>query len=344
MSVRRLLAILAMLSPLAAAPLLARPLEVTISPVPAVWTERVQVTVAGLSATACGPGAVSIDDPVVNVYTGNIEVDLREPCNSAGPPVAAPFALTTSVYLEPGSYSLRVVDWALGGSSEPSSFTVYEPPIGMAVELPARSTTTAPGALTLHLMAAYTPPQPQAQVDGNVVSVTVAAVDPPSYPQRPFRHVVLSVPLPELAAGTYDVRVFFGGAAARAVLSVWNAAGCVPDAATLCLAAGRFRVTGTWRTHDGTSGVIRARVPPEAGDRSALLWFFAAGNPELTLKLIDACSLNGRWWLFLASGSNVEYQVRVEDTRTGETRLYMHPEGSLPPLVSDVDAFGGCEP
>jgi hypothetical protein len=212
----------------------------------------------------------------------------------------------------------------------------------MPVELPSRSTTAAPGALTLHLLAASTPPQPQALVEGNVVSVTVAAVD--LLPHSQLKHVVLSVPLPQLAAGTYDVRVFFGGAAARATLPVWNAAGCVPDAATLCLAGGRFRVTGTWRTHDGTSGVIRARMVPGAGDLSTLLWFFAADNPELTLKLIDACSLNGRWWLFLASGSNVEYEVRVDDTRTGATRLYSHPEGSLPPRVSDVDAFGGCEP
>jgi calcineurin-like phosphoesterase family protein len=111
-----------------------------------------------------------------------------------------------------------------------------------------------------------------------------------------------------------------------------------PDVVSLSLGQGRFKVEATWQDFDGNTGPARAAAP--AADGSGLFWFFSPANWELLVKVIDACSLNDRWWVFAAGTTNVGYTLTVTDTRTGLTKRYENPRGRTSPTVTDTGAFG----
>jgi hypothetical protein len=150
-----------------------------------------------------------------------------------------------------------------------------------------------------------------------------------------------------LPAGEYDVRVFEYGLESRPrlrqrKLTVHDADGCVPSATALCLQDDRFRVEVDWKDFEGHTGAGNA-VPLASGDDSGLFWFFQAANIELTVKVLDGCGYNQGWWVFLSSGSTVEYTVTVTDTKTGRTKEYTNDLGEAAPLVADTAAFS-CAP
>lgn len=75
---------------------------------------------------------------------------------------------------------------------------------------------------------------------------------------------------------------------------------------------------------------------------SGLFWFFSASNWELLVKVLDGCSLNGHFWVFSAATTNVEYTLRVTDTRTGEVKVYLNPLGVAADAITDTGAFATC--
>jgi CSLREA domain-containing protein len=115
--------------------------------------------------------------------------------------------------------------------------------------------------------------------------------------------------------------------------------GCQPDATTLCLGTGdRFRATARWAVR-GESG--DGQSLPLALDSGAF-WFFNPSNLELTLKVLDGCGVNGRFWVFLSGLTDVGAEVTVEDTLTGKTWTHNHPAGSpLQPRL-DTNALDIC--
>lgn len=110
---------------------------------------------------------------------------------------------------------------------------------------------------------------------------------------------------------------------------------CVATAARLCLHGERFAVQARWRDFAGNEGVAGAL--PWTAD-TGRLWFFDPENPELIVKLLDGGAVNGRFWLFSAALSNVEYVVTVTDLVTGAVREYVNPSGTFASF-GDVDAF-----
>ena len=89
------------------------------------------------------------------------------------------------------------------------------------------------------------------------------------------------------------------------------------------------------RAFDGSAGVLHA-VPLADSEETGLLWFFTPDKAELTVKLLDGCDVNGRWWAFLSSSSTVEYEVTVADTVTGRSRVYRNELGDAPALLADT--------
>jgi hypothetical protein len=103
--------------------------------------------------------------------------------------------------------------------------------------------------------------------------------------------------------------------------------GCLPSPTALCLQGDRFRVEASWRNpRDGTHGVARA-LPLR--DRSGFFSFFDRGNPEVAVKVVDGRALNGAFWFFDGRLTDLEYELVVTDTRTGERHVYVRPAGSL---------------
>ena len=139
-----------------------------------------------------------------------------------------------------------------------------------------------------------------------------------------------------------------GGAAlaeerATAELVILDADGdtsaCVPDAETLCLAGRRFRVTVDWRTPDGASGSGKV---DRISDNTGLVWFFAESNKEILVKVLDACRVFDRFWVFFAATTNVDFTLTVTDTRTGLTKEYTNVAGEAAEPVQDTLTFATC--
>ena len=60
-------------------------------------------------------------------------------------------------------------------------------------------------------------------------------------------------------------------------------------------------------------------------ETTGIFWFFDEANVELAIKILDGRTINDRFWVFYGALSNVEYTITVEDTETGEVRVYFNP-------------------
>jgi len=103
----------------------------------------------------------------------------------------------------------------------------------------------------------------------------------------------------------------------------------------LCLNGERFGAEVSWRTRDGRTGTGQA--VPLTSD-SGYFWFFADGNVELVVKVLDGRSNNGHYWVFYGALSDVAYTLTVTDNETGQTRTYDNPQDTLA-SVADTGAF-----
>ncbi len=112
--------------------------------------------------------------------------------------------------------------------------------------------------------------------------------------------------------------------------------GCATDANSLCLNSGRFKVQATFRPPQSAS----PQAAPALGitSDSGAFSFFSANNLELLVKVLDGRAFNGKFWVFIGSGSGVEYTVTVTDTTTGAVKTYFNPSGTLM-STADVLAF-----
>lgn len=114
---------------------------------------------------------------------------------------------------------------------------------------------------------------------------------------------------------------------------------CVPDAHTLCLQDGRFRVEAEWTDFDLNEGM--ASVNPVSDD-SGELWFFRPDNVELLVKVLDGCDQFGHYWVFAAGLTNVGVSLTVTDTATDETYDIENMLGDDFEPVLDTTAFDTC--
>ena len=114
---------------------------------------------------------------------------------------------------------------------------------------------------------------------------------------------------------------------------------CLLGPQALCLSGGRFKVEATWKTKDGTTGAGHAsQLTADTG----YFWFFDSSNVELVVKVLDACSLNQRFWVFASGLTDVEVTLRVTDTATGAVATYTNPQGTAFLPIHDTEAFATC--
>lgn len=110
---------------------------------------------------------------------------------------------------------------------------------------------------------------------------------------------------------------------------------CVGTETSLCLNGGRFRVEVNWKDFQGNTGVGKAiSLTADTG----YFWFFNSTNVELVVKVLDARTLNNRFWVFYGALSNVEYEMTVTDTLTGNINTYSNPAGRFA-STGDTGAF-----
>ncbi len=168
-------------------------------------------------------------------------------------------------------------------------------------------------------------------------------------PSTPLRQGYTSLGLPDAVPPNEPIQtasVNFVGYKALGLRATMedSGTGCVPDADTLCLVDGRFEVEIEWET-SADSGVGQARAIPGV-DFSGLFWFFNANNLEMLVKVLDACALNQKFWVFYAATTNVGFDMTVTDTSTGVQKVYRNSRGTAALPVQDTNAFScaGLEP
>ena len=130
-------------------------------------------------------------------------------------------------------------------------------------------------------------------------------------------------------------------APAAAPVPATGPAGCSTTATSLCI-AGRFAIAVQFETahgggHAGAGEAIDLQGLGVA--RGGLFWFFAADNPELLVKVLDACALDASFWIFYAAGTDVGFTLTVTDTQTGRMRTYRNADGTPAPPVQDTSAL-----
>ena len=104
------------------------------------------------------------------------------------------------------------------------------------------------------------------------------------------------------------------------------AAPCNSSTTALCLSGGRFELNVTWKDFQGHTGDGQAAaLTADTGT----FWFFSSSNIELVVKVLDGRALNGHFWVFYGALSNVEYELTVRDSQTGDVRVYENPSGQF---------------
>lgn len=121
---------------------------------------------------------------------------------------------------------------------------------------------------------------------------------------------------------------------------------CTPGPTTLCIddepGDGRFQVEVDFETVQGGGASGQGQAIPLSSldvNRGGLFWFFAADNPEMLIKVINACAVNGHYWVFYSATTNVGLNVRVLDTTTGRLFINTNPDQTAAAPVQNVTAF-----
>src|SRR5262249_9732539 len=90
---------------------------------------------------------------------------------------------------------------------------------------------------------------------------------------------------------------------------------CYSSDDQLCLGT-RFRVTTQWTSDSGSGSGHAIPLTSDTGT----FWFFGPANLEMLVKVLDACALNGRKWVFEGGLTNVHVDATVTDLRTGASQ------------------------
>ena len=319
----------------------------TIVPDVAVWNESIQARIEGVGCS----GATEVSSHFLPGVGWIIDIDLLN-CSGSTTPFSTVVELGPLV---PQDYTVQLQNSVRHIVSPPpppfdtASLKVYRE-ASLDVVLPEVATDAAPFALTFRGPASTScfvlePEEPLVQ--GNTITMNFNDNCPilPIPGAIVFAETFQVGPLP---AGEYQVRFFehVEGESRprlhRQTLIVWDADKCAPSDTVLCLQGGRFRVEVDWKDFQNNEGPGHA-IPLAGRDDSGLFWYFQEENIELTVKVLNGCNLGGNWWVFLSSGSTVEYTVTVTDTLTNRTKTYANNRGQAAPLRADTSAFS-CNP
>jgi hypothetical protein len=128
------------------------------------------------------------------------------------------------------------------------------------------------------------------------------------------------------------------GGSTATVFLVERPSSCVTSEHSLCL-GDRFVAQIAFAAADGQSGQGSAvSLTVDSG----YFTFFDATNVEAVVKVLKACSLNDRFWVYAAGLTDVEVDLSVVDTVAEQVAIYSNPLGTSFQPVADVQAFATC--
>lgn len=101
----------------------------------------------------------------------------------------------------------------------------------------------------------------------------------------------------------------------------------------------RFKVSLEWMNEELTRG---NGMPVTLTDDTGYFWFFNESNVEAVVKVLNGCNINGHFWVFAGGLTNVEAELRVEDTQTGQVSVYNNNLNNPFQPIQDTTAFATC--
>ncbi len=109
---------------------------------------------------------------------------------------------------------------------------------------------------------------------------------------------------------------------------------CTPTTVVLQFDGG-YEVSMCYVTQDGESGPVKAEAwSSEAG----ILWFFGRNNPEVLVKVLDGCGVNGHRWAFVAPVTTLDFNLWITGP-DGSRWTHGNPQGATASTKSDITAF-----
>lgn len=167
-----------------------------------------------------------------------------------------------------------------------------------------------------------------------------------------------------LDPGEYTARVtavdLLGNFTARTTgsFTVFEVPGpCEPDEFTLCIdnqvGDRRFQVTLDWETAIGGGQEGQGKALPLASiglRRGGLFSFFEVNNPEMLIKVLNGCGINGNFWIFGAPTTTLGFDLVVTDTLAAAFGMprsiyewrQSNPDGQNADAFADTLAFPTC--
>jgi subtilisin family serine protease len=111
---------------------------------------------------------------------------------------------------------------------------------------------------------------------------------------------------------------------------------CTEDASTMCLVAGRYKVTSHWQ-NQYAGGATATLSKAKLTDVTGAFWIANASTYEDLIRFNTATD-NGRVWIAIPTFTDVEYWIAVTDTHTGQSYEYHSPAGNRT-LLYDPNTF-----
>jgi PKD repeat protein len=117
----------------------------------------------------------------------------------------------------------------------------------------------------------------------------------------------------------------------------------INDPFTLYLDGGRFAVTTAWTTSAPGSGPSSGNGNEvDLSNDTGYFWFFDPTNAEVIVKILDACSVDGHFWVFASGLTNLGITLTVTDTQSGTSMSYTNTDGNPYVPVQDFKSFSSC--
>ena len=91
--------------------------------------------------------------------------------------------------------------------------------------------------------------------------------------------------------------------------------GCLPHSSASCLNNWRFQIRAS-ALHGARRTQARKVEGYGLGNSASLFYFFGRDNPEMLVKVVNGCAINGHWWVFGSAATDLEYNVSVGDYAT----------------------------
>ncbi len=118
---------------------------------------------------------------------------------------------------------------------------------------------------------------------------------------------------------------------------------CIKSDTVLCIDNNsgdkRFQLTMDFAHAGGASGSGQASLGTLGIGEGGSFWFFSQNNPEVLVKVLNGCTVNHKFWVFVTAGTNVGFNLHVLDTVTSAAKTYSNTDNVPAVPVQDTSAF-----